>query len=882
MRRPALQRLWSPPWRAFVACVRHLPTPRLPRWALYTALALTTIGAVGSLLIFLFARSSVKNLEERYHASISFGAVLPCGFGVCVRDARVRFDDAPGLALSVPRVRFRPASKREPRSIELDGLEAAWTGQLAEVETQARALAQRFEKPPQNNAEPKARSHETSLHVKNASLVWQAAAGGESVKAQGVDVEKVGADIRVFAEQVRGSLQQRSLLLTRGRTSLRRQGASTRFVSAEAHELHLESVGAASPAGVPSGANADSSAAPKGALPAPGGGAPRENAPTAGPGGAKEGQAGEGAPGRSPTGEEAPGPAKRRGGAKKAVLRGAKVAAEALRAGVNGPESPIAGAEPHAEGGAGGGLALLDKARVLREVMPELRRVLAQVEAVAVEDAKVSVDAFYATFVRGGVTVHLGPNAITAFRAPSAFRLDVTPQVSERGPTALKLGVEVPVDPAADLKMSLTGGPVPLAALGLRRGDLGLLDVEHSMVEADITMRLTGDGHRASAEVDAKLHDLSVEHRALSSEPVRGAELRLRGDVNFETDGSSLVVEKGELGVGRVGVTFSGALRRPGSGWALRGRVEVPATPCQAGLDALPAGLTPLIAGTRMDGHFALVTAVDFDSSKPDDADVHFSLGNGCKVTSVPPEIDVKKFRTRFRRRVYGPNGERVEVEMGPGAEGWVPYGAISPFMTAAVLTTEDGGFRYHHGFDAGAIRNSIRDNLREGRFLRGASTISMQTVKNLYLEREKTLGRKIQEAVLTVYLEQALAKEDILELYFNCIEFGPMLYGIGPAAGHYFRSSPRELSVGQALFLSSILPSPKVGRFGPDGRLKAGWMGYLRKLMQIMMKRHLIDETELRLATSEWLVFGEPAPVREDGGDLDSVDEVYPAHNGP
>ncbi|HEU4406121.1 MAG TPA: biosynthetic peptidoglycan transglycosylase [Polyangiaceae bacterium] len=576
-------------------------------------------------------------------------------------------------------------------------------------------------------------------------------------------------------------------------------------------------------------------------------------------------------------------PSKRRGGAKKGATRGgAKAIAEAARGGAHTLEPPPPGGEQSAAEASGGVGALLDKARVLRDAMPELRAALDRIEAVAVEDAKVSVDAFYATFVRGGVTVHLGPNAVSAFRTPSAFRLDVTPQAAERGPTSLKLGVDVPVDPAADLRVSLTGGPVPLAALGLRKGDLGLLDVETSLVEADIAMRLTGDGRRASAEVDAKLHELAVEHRALSSEPVRGADLRLRGEVVLETDGSSLVVERGELGVGRVGVTFAGTLRRPGEGWALRGRVEVPPTPCQAALDALPAGLTPLIAGTRMDGSFSLVTAVDFDSSRPDDADVHFALGNGCKVTSVPPEIDVKRFKARFRRRVYGPSGERVELEMGPGSEGWVPYGAISPFMTAAVLTTEDGGFRHHRGFDPGAIRNSIRDNLREGRFLRGASTITMQTVKNLYLEREKTLGRKIQEAVLTVYIEQALEKEDILELYFNCIEFGPMLYGIGPAAGHYFHSTPGELSLGQALFLSSILPSPKVNRFGPDGRLKAGWMSYLRKLMQIMVKRRLIDESELRVGASEWLVFGEPAPAREEAAGLDSVDEVYPFPNGP
>jgi transglycosylase-like protein len=866
VRRFFLRRLWPLPWQAFVAHVRSLPTLRAPRWVVYTGLTLGSLGIGGALIVFLLARSSVQNLEQRYHASVSLGLVLPCGVGVCIQDTNVHFADAPGLVLEIPKIRVQLPLLRGARSVQLDGAQAVWAGAPEAVEAQARALAQTFARSlSPGSSGSKAQTAETIFLVRNASFSWQAPAGEEGVKAQGVEIEKSGGDVRMFAEQVRGSFQRRSLLLLRGRASLRREGGHTRFVSAEAHELHVESAGDALadavstlPAGadMPAGAAGGQSARPAGAD------ASAEQKDSSVP--------------------EVIAPVRR--GRKKGAAAQGSSKARSGGAQVTGP--PAAEARAPVAGSSGGvqapahGLALLDKGRILRDAMPGVRAVLAQIEGLSVENAKVSIDAFYATFGQGGATVHLGPNAINAFRTPSSFRLDVTPQAAERGPAALKLGVEVPVDASADLRLSLTGGPVPLAALGLRKGDLGLLDVEHSLVEADVALRLTGDGRHASAEVDAKLHDLSVEHRALSSEPVRGAELRLRGEGELETDGSSLVVEHGELGIGRVGVSFSGALRRPEAGWALRGRVEVPVTPCQAALDALPAGLTPMIAGTRMAGTFSLTTAVDFDSSRPEDVSVHFALANGCKVTSVPAEIDVRRFKERFRRRVYGPDGERLEVEMGPGSEGWVPYGAISPFMTAAVLTTEDGGFRYHRGFDAAAIRNSIRDNLREGRFLRGASTITMQTVKNLYLEREKTLGRKIQEAVLTVYLEQELEKEQILELYFNCIEFGPMIYGVGPAAQHYFRSTPGGLSVGQALFLSSILPSPKAHHFDADGRLKAGWMSYLRKLMQIMVKRHLIDEAEMRSAAGEWLVFGEPAPVREGG--LDGVDEVYPVLNGP
>lgn len=482
---------------------------RPPRWVLITALTLFALVSLGSLAAFWVARSSIRNLEQRFHASIDLGPVLPCGLGVCLHNVTVRFGDAPGLTVDVAKARLQLALRREPRDVTIDGARATWKGTPAEVEAQARALSARWaHAKAQGNVAPGGTAG-TAVRVANASFVWQAPEGGDSVRARGLELEKVGGDVRLFAEEGHASLGKRLIALSRGRAYLRREGEEIRFVSADAHELRLDQVGGAT--------EADSTVVPTLTPGATGGAMPTE---------ADE-----------------------------------------------GPWS---------------------KAAALRAAMPSLRAALTRLEMASVGDAKVSVDAFYATFQRGATTVHLGPNAVNAFRTPTSFRFEMTPQGAERGPAALKLGVEVPTDVGHDIQISLRGGPVPLGAVGMRTGDLGLLDVEHSLVEADVSARLTGDGRRASAEVDAKVHNLSVEHRAVSSEPVRGAELRLRGDVVLETDGSAVAVERGELGVGAVRLAFSVDLRRPGPSWALRARVEVPTTPCQAALDALPAGLAPI------------------------------------------------------------------------------------------------------------------------------------------------------------------------------------------------------------------------------------------------------------------------------------------------
>jgi membrane peptidoglycan carboxypeptidase len=156
---------------------------------------------------------------------------------------------------------------------------------------------------------------------------------------------------------------------------------------------------------------------------------------------------------------------------------------------------------------------------------------------------------------------------------------------------------------------------------------------------------------------------------------------------------------------------------------------------------------------------------------------------------------------------------------------------------------------------------------------LRGASTVSMQLAKNLYLEREKTLSRKFQEAVLTLLLEQELSKHELLELYLNVIEFGPGVYGVRQAARYYFNEEPRDLSLAQALYLGSILPSPSSSHFRPDGRVSEGWSEYLRKLMHVARKIGRISQEELERGLLEQVEFRKPSAEADRSSGINPPD---------
>lgn len=180
--------------------------------------------------------------------------------------------------------------------------------------------------------------------------------------------------------------------------------------------------------------------------------------------------------------------------------------------------------------------------------------------------------------------------------------------------------------------------------------------------------------------------------------------------------------------------------------------------------------------------------------------------------------------------------GERVVNE-------WVPWRDIPRSMALAVVAAEDQRFPHHHGFDFVEIRDAVETRLEGGR-LRGASTISQQTAKNLFLWSGRNFLRKGLEAYFTVLLESLWPKHRILEVYLNVAQFGPGVYGVGAASRRYFNRMPRQLSLYQMSLLASVLPAPsELHANAPDQWLldraaevrkdmkSLGGVGYLRNI---------------------------------------------------
>ncbi len=159
----------------------------------------------------------------------------------------------------------------------------------------------------------------------------------------------------------------------------------------------------------------------------------------------------------------------------------------------------------------------------------------------------------------------------------------------------------------------------------------------------------------------------------------------------------------------------------------------------------------------------------------------------------------------------------------------YTPIGRISPVMTRAVIAAEDSTFCSHHGFDLNAIEKAMAHNEKRPGRIRGGSTISQQTAKNVFLWPERSWVRKGLEAYYTVLIELVWGKQRIMEVYLNTVEMGPGVYGVESASQRYFHHAADHLSSVEASRLAAILPSPlkwKAANPGPYVRRRTGRIG--------------------------------------------------------
>jgi len=468
----------------------------------------------------------------------------------------------------------------------------------------------------------------------------------------------------------------------------------------------------------------------------------------------------------------------------------------------------------------------------------------------------VTVERLWLGVQAGDDDMAIGPSRLALVRTSAALDWSLVPLERAQG-TPLELGGHIPSEEGAALTVRLRGGPVTFSQLGVREGDFGLAAVAGATLEGQADVELAADATKWSARGSWTIENLAVRAERIAPGTILVPRIAARGTVVSAVDGSSFQLDGAELSIGQA--RFDGRLHvaRQDGNVVLDAGLRAPLVSCQALLDSAPRALLGAVAETQWSGTFSLDAAVRADSSALGKMSVLWKFENGCRATAVPAALDPERFRGPFTLEVVGAGGVLQTVEFGPGTEHFVSIDDISPYMEAALLVTEDGRFYKHHGFDDRAIESAIMDNVRKGRFVRGASTLSMQLAKNLYLSREKTLSRKLQEAALTMLIEQDFAKRELLELYLNVVEFGPGIYGIGPAAGYYFAQHPRDLSPAQAFFLASLLPAPTVQHFDAEGRLSPARLRHVQSLLRISHARGRLSEEELARALVEQPRFG-------------------------
>ncbi|PWB28470.1 transglycosylase domain-containing protein [Flavobacterium sp. HTF] len=274
-------------------------------------------------------------------------------------------------------------------------------------------------------------------------------------------------------------------------------------------------------------------------------------------------------------------------------------------------------------------------------------------------------------------------------------------------------------------------------------------------------------------------------------------------------------------------------------------KVDIPKMKAQDFIVSLPDGLFTHFQGMEATGNFDYKLDFKFNKNKPNTLVFDSKLNKeNLKITKYG-EADLNKLNGEFVYRAIIQNVMQRPILVGNSNPNYTPIDQISPYLRKCVLTTEDPSFFSHRGFINEAFKQSILKNIRTKKFSRGASTISMQLIKNVFLTREKTLSRKLEEILLVYILENnhIASKERMLEVYFNIIEWGPNVYGIGEASHFYFQKSPSALNVDECLYLATIIPKPRkfMYQFNDEGNLKDYAVKNQKFLRNLMFRRGLL-----------------------------------------
>lgn len=368
---------------------------------------------------------------------------------------------------------------------------------------------------------------------------------------------------------------------------------------------------------------------------------------------------------------------------------------------------------------------------------------------------------------------------------------------------------------------------VTIRHLGKALCYLPFLDGEHRLrcrfQSVSAIVKLNEEGNELQISPDVTVQNFHINHWRLAKEDVVFPEARFKGKVkinedSFELDSSSTVSLNNAYFK-----LFTSFQKGPDTIFALN--IHMPETISDTFFNALPDGMFNTLKGISCSGTLSYDLQFKINTRQPDSLIFESQLRRkNFHIIHMGAE-NYRRINSPFVYDAFSGDQFIRHIMVGPENPDFTPLSRISPMLPAAIMQSEDPSFMVHRGFVPESFRESIAQNYKEHRFARGGSTISMQLVKNVFLNRNKTISRKAEEALIVYLIENLglVPKDRMMEVYLNIIEWGPGIYGATEAARFYFNKRPSELSLQQCIFLAAIIPNPKYFRyqFDKQGEIK-------------------------------------------------------------
>ena len=359
------------------------------------------------------------------------------------------------------------------------------------------------------------------------------------------------------------------------------------------------------------------------------------------------------------------------------------------------------------------------------------------------------------------------------------------------------------------------------------------------------------DGWRASSAFD--LHELTISHPVVAPAPVTFRNIRGSASMTYRQETYT------------ASVSMNSPVRLSAHWTRTNGEdtvdMTVPPSPCSGYLETLSPLLGPL---SKMKVRGTIGWKMSFWRKITDWNTLRGSIqtiGKGCRVIADAPGFNLASLKGAIKVHLTDAAGRKTVRDLSPGSPQFYPLTKVPPHVVGAFMAAEDRRFFEHSGFDWPMMVRALGRDLAARRIVKGGSTITNQVVKNLYLGNQRTLERKLREALLTWRMEHVLSKRRIMELYLNIIEMGPGYRGIKEGALLYFKKTPSRLVPIEACHLALITRAPTYYyKYFKRGIVPDSWMAKIRRLLRRVYTIGSIDRTKYLEERSRLLVI-QPLP---------------------